>query len=124
MYLTRALAGRGYAVAYPEFSGDGTAVINGFYRSLADSAAKYFETLIIDGSRTVCRCFFSVSEGPRGIEVCVTLTLRECGRPLTRKELHHRWQRQGTDLLLCRDSSEGFFEKIFSGLRKGSGRHT
>lgn len=100
MYLTRALMGRGYAVAYPEFSGDGVALINGFYRSAAERAAEYFETLTADDSRAVCRCFFSVSEDPQGIEVRLTLTLREGGRQRARKELCHRWERQCAVLLL------------------------
>lgn len=101
MYITKTAAGRGYAVAYPEFDEDGCGTVNRFYETFRDCTAGYFESLIAQDRRSVCRCTFSVDETDCGFTVTLYLTLRRCGRRCGEKMLVHKWRRwEGKDTLM------------------------
>ncbi len=104
-YETKCIIDRGYSVAYPAFGDEGSSVINGFYETLAGVAAKYFENLIKEDSRVVCRCTFSVDEEgeTESFTVTVLMTMRRGGRRCAEKTLSHRWKKwRGRDTVMVR----------------------
>lgn len=101
MYLTKTAVGRGYTVAYPVFEGEGCGTVNRFYESFRDSAAEYFESLVAEDRRSVCRSTFAVVDEGDTFTVKIVLTLRRSGRRCGVKTLTHRWQRwDGRDAVM------------------------
>lgn len=101
MYLTKTAAGRGFTVLYPFFEGDGYGTANDFYETMAKIASEYFEDLVSEDRRSVCRCTFSVEESEDVFVVTVTFTLRRSGRKCGEKTFSHIWRRwEGRDAVI------------------------
>lgn len=96
--VPRTAVGRGYTVVLPQFIGDGTELMCGFYETLFRESVDYFEKL---GDRCGCRCHFVSAEHDGTLSVTVTLTLRAAGEPVRRKVLVHTWKAFGGVWLLC-----------------------
>lgn len=116
MYETKNAGGRGYTIAFPVFSGDGTAVVNRFYESLSLSAAEYFESIIAADKHAVCRLSFTVHEEDDGFTVKTVAILRRSGRKCGEWTLIHRWKRwQGKEAVLLKKSGRkrsGLFSRF------------
>ena len=121
MYETKNAGGRGYTIAFPVFSGDGTTVVNHFYETLSLSAAEYFESIIAADKHAVCRLSFTVHEEEDGFTVKTVAILRRSGRKCGERTLIHRWKRwRGKEAALLKNAEKkrtkisGLFSRLSS----------